>query len=153
MGQVATIYKFEESELARFKKEGKLIREHCKGDLYVGGYWEPIMFIFGKGSLGRIPTRDLFMPTNSVYLGESEEFWADQLRWHTKQNIEQLNEAMKAFTEDRIRKELDLEWMNESMNNKVYPNQIDELVAFALKVKEFFEAAEKDDYIIVVSIG
>ena len=153
MGLVAELWRisqetFEEVEYNEERPDLNLVKEV----LYVDKFWEPIMYLFGQGFIGKDPTGRLFMPKNLIVTYE-DEYMKDGTRYHSQIEIAELSCYMQQFKPAELLQGVDLEQMNSKV---VYPvavgdlNHLQELVG---TTQQFFARAMMEGDVIIGQIA
>ena len=151
MGQVASLFRIDKLKLEEIEDKMEFDYE-SKEDIHVGKFWEPIMFIFGNGFLGREPFVNIFMPKNKINISETEDEWGPFIRFHDNKDISELNSKFTEISEEQLRERINLEKMNKTVMYKVYEEEIDSLIQFTKDVIKFFRNAELEGDLIIASI-
>ena len=151
MGQVATLSRYEKNELDFFRKNKRFSEGSIIDSLYVDKLWEPIMFVFSDGNF-KNPFTNIFMPASKIFLTEEEEIWSEHIKYHSNEEIKEMNLKMKDITAEVARERIDIERMNKTVIYPIKTDQIPSLIDQVMNVKIFFSET-KENQIIVGYIG
>lgn len=153
MGTCASIYRIPKSKIQNLKKDA-LAKEKVNNQMiYLDKLWEPVLFIFGNGFLGRKPYVNIFMPKNNLKLSEEQTKVGRTIKYHDKDEIEEIEIAISKIEKSEIEKRFDIKKINKMV---MYPIQEDDkeiLINYCLELKDLFKKAIEEDDIIVCSLG
>ncbi|WP_367391171.1 DUF1877 family protein [Lewinella sp. LCG006] len=150
MGQIAHLKRIDQATF----EEVLTLEEHPSAILEaldVDKNWDAIMYILGRGFIGREPTVNLFMPKNMVVLYE-DEYLQDGIRYHNEQEISELYDVLKNFDVINELDKLKVEMMNKKI---AYPIEVNSLSAIAeqiITIRSMFASAVKENSIIIGGI-
>ena len=154
MGQVATLFRLPSETLETFEDEGRFVPDRCSDSLYVDKMWEPIMFVYGRGFIGREPLVNIFMPRRTSWFAEKEEKWQEpDLRYHSVADVVEMSTAMAFMDRATATKYADVEKINERAMYQVQLQYREELIDLIVSVKAFFLEAEERREIVIGAIG
>ena len=152
MGAVAGLTLISKEYLEEIKRTRKVDWSQKKENLYVDKYWEPIMFVFGKGFLGREPFVNLFMPTNDIFQDPNIQEWPALVSYHSDENIKEFNLEFAKLDKQIIRKRINVEKINSKCRPGINPESTDYLLELCLEVMAIFKKAEDQNDVLIGSI-
>ena len=153
MGQVATLGRFKKTELEKIKADKVVNWDDALESVYVDKFWEHIMYVFGNGNGMKPPFEYIFMPTNRIYITEEREPWSESIKFHSFENIVEMNSKMSEVTRELVIERIDIEKMNsKGMYQIMSEDTVPYLINHVMDVKKFFEDT-KEDEIIIGDIG
>jgi hypothetical protein len=153
MGQAASVFRVSQETFEKIQETKEFPkRESIKEEIDVDKLWEPIMYLFGKGFIGREPTVYLFLPKNMIVTYE-DEYMKNGIKYHTREDMINLYDYMKKEPVDKLIEELDIERLNSKVMYSIIEDDIAILRDLMNKVIEFFERGIDEKDVIIASIG
>ena len=153
MGTVASIYRIPKSKIQDLK-EDVLAKEKVNSQMiYLDKLWEPVLFIFGNGFLGREPFVKIFMPKNNLKLSEEQEKIGRAIKYHDKVEIEEIETAISEIGKTTIEERFDVEKINKTVMYQIQEDDKEILINHCLEIKDLFRKAKEEDDIVVCSPG
>ncbi len=153
MGQVGALIRISEEQLENIKKTKEINWSETKEIIDVDRLWEPIMFIFGRGFLGREPFVDLFMAKNCLYKSPEQEKWDPSIRFHSIEDLKLFIKEFESLNEEIIRSRINIEKINSTVMYPISETDVDLLVKYCLDIIEMFKLANNESDSIVTTIG
>ena len=144
MGQVGTLTRISQETLRHIKDTKSFDWKKAKETVEVDRFWEPVMFIFGNGTLGGKLFINLFMAENCIYARPDDNEWDPAFRYHAISDLDQYIEEFDSLTEMKIRDRIDIEKINQVC---MYPLEDSEnsknlLVQYCQETMDIFRKAK-----------
>ena len=150
MGQTAHLKRIDQAtfeEVLTLEEQPSTIIE----SLDVDKNWDAIMYILGKGFIGREPTVNLFMPINMVVLYE-DKYMQEGIRYHNEQEVYELHNILQKFDITSEFAKLNLEVMNKKIAYPVEASSLELLTEQIMAIRSIFANAVKENSIIIGGI-
>jgi hypothetical protein len=152
MGMAGMLTRISSDHLEEMKVS-KEIKGDVKEEVDVDKFWEHIMFVLGKGFLGREPTESLFMPPQIIVTYE-DEHQTDGIRYHDQEDIAKMLAYIGDLNEDQIRERIDIPVINKSVMYKFEDwDFTEDLVKYIVATIVIFKNAAAEGDIILGYIG
>jgi hypothetical protein len=152
MGMVATLTRISSDHLEEMKIS-KEVKGEVKEVVDADKFWEHIMFVLGKGFLGREPTVWLFMPPK-IIVTYKDEYQETGIRYHDQEDIAKILAYIGDPSEGQIRKRIDIPAINKSVMYKFEDwDFTEELVEYVTATINIFKNAAAEGDLILGDIG
>ena len=151
MGQVASLIRVERTAFEKVERTKKYPKTFAE-EISVDKLWEPIMYVLGKGHLGRLPITNLFMP-RKIIVTYQDEYMTEGIRYHDASDIAELFNAMENHSIEDLIAKVDVESMNSKIMYPIMESDLEEIKQHIIQIRASLQKAIENDQIIIASIN